>query len=77
VYVSDTFEKKRGFVGLGMQLFNMLAQRFKPVDHVAVVRGNRTLEKPAYHKAAAEGNFYLRGFNHLLLFKKERGPRAK
>ena len=77
LYVSDTFEKKRGFVGLGVQLFNLLAQRFKPVDHVAVVRGNRTLEKPAYHKAAAQGNFYLRGFNHLLLFKKERGPRVK
>ena len=77
VYVSDTFEKKRGFVGLGVQLAQMLGERFKAVDHVAVVRGNRTLEKPAYHKAAAEGNFFLRGFNHLLIFKKERGPRAK
>lgn len=77
VYVSDTFEKKRGFVGLGVQLAQMLGERFKAVDHIAVVRGNRTLEKPAYHKAAAEGNFFLRGFNHLLIFKKERGPRAQ
>ena len=24
------------------------------------------------NRAAADGNFFLRGFNHLLLFKKER-----
>jgi hypothetical protein len=39
---------------------------------MCVVRGARKLEKPAFHKAAAEGNFFLRGFNHLLIFKKER-----
>ena len=33
--------------------------------------GNRKLEKPRFHKTAAEGNFFLRGFNHLLIFKKE------
>jgi len=73
VYVSDTFRKKRGFVGIGARLFVLLEQRFRPIDHVAVVRGNRTLEKPGFHRAAAEGNFFLRGFNHLLIFKKERG----
>jgi len=36
------------------------------------VRGNRKLERPAFHRAAAEGNFFLRGFNHLLIFKQER-----
>jgi len=71
VYVSDSFEKKKGFVGIGARLFSMLEQRFRPIDHVAVVRGNRTLEKPAFHRAAAEGNYFLRGFNHLLIFKKE------
>lgn len=72
VYVSDTFDKRRGFVGIGARLFTMLERRFRPIEHVCVVRGNRTLEKPTYHKAAAEENFFLRGFNHLLLFKKER-----
>ena len=43
----------------------------RPIDHVSVVRGNRKLEKPAFHRAAAEGNFFLRGFQHLLIFKKE------
>jgi DNA modification methylase len=72
VYCGDSFQKQRGFVGIGSRFHTMLAERFRPVDHVAVVRGNRQLEKPAFHRAAAEGNFFLRGFNHLLLFKKER-----
>ena len=71
VYAQDTFKKKRGFVGIGATLFGLLERRFRPVDHVAVVRGNRKLERPRYHKAAAEGNFFLRGFNHLLIFKQE------
>jgi DNA modification methylase len=71
LYVGDTFHKKRGFVGIGAEFYCALRKRFKPIDHIAVVRGNRTLEKPNFHKAAAEGNFFLRGFQHLLLFKKE------
>jgi adenine-specific DNA-methyltransferase len=72
VYCCDTFRKKRGFVGIGATFFSQLAHRFRPVDHVAVVRGNRKLENPNFHRAAAEENFFLRGFNHLLIFKKER-----
>jgi DNA modification methylase len=71
VYCSDSFKKKRGFVGIGSAFYAMLARRFRPVDHVVVVRGNRKLEKPNFHRAAAEQNFFLRGFNHLLIFKKE------
>ena len=71
VYVSDSFKKKKGFVGIGARLFAQLERRFRAVDHVAVVRGNRKLEKPRFHKVAEEGNFFLRGFNHLLIFKKE------
>lgn len=74
VYCSDTYKHKRGFVGIGARLFTLLEKRFKAIDHVAVVRGNRKLEKPAFHKAAEEGNFFLRGFNHLMIFKKERAP---
>lgn len=73
VYVSDSFKKKRGFVGIGARLFVELERRFKAVDHVCVVRGNRKLEKPRFHKVAEEENFFLRGFNHLLVFKKESG----
>ena len=71
VYVSDSFKKKQGFVGIGARFFSMLAERFRPIDHISVVRGNRKLEKPRYHAAAREGNFFMRGFNHLLIFKKE------
>jgi DNA modification methylase len=74
LYCGDSFKKKRGFVGIGATLFTLLAKRFKPVDHIAVVRGNRKLEKPNFHRAAAEENFFLRGFNHLLIFKKEKAP---
>jgi len=72
LYCSDTYKHKRGFVGIGAQFFVLLSKRFKAIDHIAVVRGNRKLEKPNFHKAAEEGNFFLRGFNHLLIFKKER-----
>jgi DNA modification methylase len=71
-YVADSFKKKRGFVGIGARLFTLLERRFRPVDHVAVVRGNRKLEKPRFHRVAEEQNFFLRGFNHLLIFKKDR-----
>ena len=77
VYCGDSFVKKRGFVGIGARLFALLSERFRPVDHVVVVRGNRKLEKPAFHRAAAEENFFLRGFNHLLIFKKEREARER
>jgi DNA modification methylase len=76
VYCGDSFKKKRGFVGIGATLFTLLAQRFRAVDHVAVVRGNRKLENPSFHRAAAEENFFLRGFNHLLIFKKEHSSRG-
>lgn len=69
VYVCDVW-KSQAFVPIAAILSNMLAQRFLPVDHIAVVRGNKDLEKGNYHKAAEEENFFLRGFNHLLIFKK-------
>jgi DNA modification methylase len=74
VLVGDSLKKKRGFVPIGARLCVMLEQRFRAVDHVAVVRGNKKLEAGRFHRAAAEGNFLLRGFHHLLIFKKERGP---
>ncbi len=73
VYVSDSFKNKRGFVPIGTHFMVMLAELFVPVDHIAVVRGNKTMDDPRYHKAALEENFYLRGFNHLLIFRKDEG----
>lgn len=71
MYVSDTFEKKRGFVPIGARLLGQMATRLRIVDHICVTRGNRKLEKPHFHKAAADGNFFLRGHQHLVIAKKE------
>ena len=71
VYVSDSAQKGRDFVPIGVELFSLLRRRFAPVDHVAVVRHNKSLKQRQWHIAAQEGNYYLRGFNHLLIFRKE------
>jgi adenine-specific DNA-methyltransferase len=70
VYVCDYYSKKEGFVPTGAKLSALMAQYFVMMDHVAVVRHNKSLKKGQYHKAAEEGNFFLRGFNHLLIAKK-------
>lgn len=80
IYVSDSWQKREkgdpgsgtgNFMPIGFELFALARQWFKPVDQIAVVRGNAKLERGHWHKAAEEGNFFLRGFNHLLIFKRE------
>lgn len=76
IYVCDVWQK-RGFFPLGYHLFEICMQLgLQPVDHIAVVRHNRTLEMGNYRKAADEQGFFLRGFNHLMLFRKP-SPQAK
>lgn len=70
LYVCDFYNKREGFAPVGFALFDQLAQRFEPIDTVAVVRHNRTLEQGNYHKAAEQQNFFLRGFNYLFLVRK-------
>lgn len=75
VYVSDSWRKHKGstgvFMPIGFELFAILREKFKPVDIVCVVRHNKKLDLGNWRKAAEEGNFFLRGFNYLLLFKKQ------
>jgi DNA modification methylase len=80
LYVSDSWRKRKGddpgsgagvFMPIGFELFSILRRRFKPVDIIAVVRHNQKLARGNWHKAAEEGNFFMRGFNYLLIFKKE------
>ena len=73
ILVSDTFKKKKGFVPIAARLSGLLERRFTAVDHIAVVRGSNKLEDVRYRQAAEEGNFFLRGFNHLLIFQKPGG----
>lgn len=82
IYVCDVFKKDRPFQPLGFELFDLCVNgadgklgEFFPHDIVAVVRHNKTLEMGNYRKAADEGNFLLRGFNYLMLFRK-RAKRA-
>ena len=70
LYVADSFVKGQGFHPIGFDLFQLLRQRFEPVDIISVVRHNKTLEMGNYRKAAEDGNFFLRGFNYLFIMHK-------
>jgi len=71
VYVSDSFRKGKPFMPIGFELFAIMRDRgFAPVDIVAVSRGAEKLQRGNFHRAAEEGNFFLRGFNYLLLMQK-------
>jgi len=74
IYVCDVFQKGKGFFPLGFELFDMARAHFTPVDMVAVVRHNRTLDMGNFRKAADDGGFFLRGFNHLLLLRRNAVP---
>lgn len=70
VYVHDSFEKGKPFMGIGYRMFGMLSERLVPVDGIAIVRHNKTLLRNHFHTAAVEHNYFLRGFGHLLVFYK-------
>lgn len=72
LYVSDSFKKGQPFVPIGFELFAQLLQWFSPVDHICVVRHNKTLKRQHWHTSALEGNYFLRGFNHLFIMKKDK-----
>jgi len=69
-YVCDSFNKRRGFLPIGFELFQRLRRLFVPVDIVAVVRHNKTLDMGNYRRAAEEGDFFLRGFNYLFIMQR-------
>jgi DNA modification methylase len=74
LYVSDSYVKGKGFYPLGFELFAGMKKLFTPVDVISVVRHNKTLEMGNYRRAAEEGNFFLRGFNYLLVMYKPPAP---
>lgn len=79
LYVSDSWRKAKGkgqggvFMPIGFELFAILRDYLEPIDIVCVVRHNTKLQRGNWHKAAEEGNFFLRGFNYLLIARKPRG----
>lgn len=70
LYVSDSFEHKKGFIPIGFRLFSILEKKFNPVDIISVKRYNGKLLRNNWHTAAVENNFYLRGFNYLFIMYK-------
>jgi DNA modification methylase len=76
VYCCDVWDARRGFAPVGLQLLAQMADVVDLVDVVSVVRHNKTLEMGNYHKAARDQNFYLRGFNYLLLGRKPAASRG-
>jgi len=60
------------FMPIGFELFSILREFFVPVDIVCVARHNQKLSRGNWHKAAEEGNFFLRGFNYLFIMKKQK-----
>lgn len=78
LYVSDSFKKGKGlggaadrFMPIGFELFAMMREYFRPIDIISVVRHNQKLSRGNWHKAAEEGNFFMRGYNYLFIMKKE------
>ena len=79
LYVSDSWRKRKGikgggngvFMPIGFELFAIMSRFFRPVDIIAVARGSRKLGRGNWHKAAEEGNFFMRGFNYLFIMKKQ------
>lgn len=74
VYVCDYFERKKGLAPVGFGLFSILTLWLEPIDIVAVTRHNKDLLKGNHHQAAERDNFFLRGFNYLLLARKPPAP---
>ncbi len=77
IYVSDSFKKGKPFMPIGFELFSILRRRFQPVDIIAVVRHNQKLTRNHWQTEAVRGNFFLRGFNYLLIFKKPESSTAR
>jgi len=70
LYVTDSAKKGQALEPIGFELFSILRKFFVPVEIVAVTRHNRTLKRANHHDAAADGNFFIRGFNYLFIMQK-------
>ena len=76
LYVGDSAAKEKSFVPIGFELFRRMQKWFTPVDVVTVVRHNRTLKRERWHDSAADGNYFLRGFNYLFIMHKPKDAQA-
>jgi len=77
LYVSDSWRQDHPFCPIGFELFAIMRRYFVPVDIVAVVRHNRTMKRDHWHRSAALGNYFLRGFNYLIIMRQGDAPQPK
>ncbi|MFM1830980.1 MAG: hypothetical protein RLZZ558_1320 [Planctomycetota bacterium] len=85
IYVSDSWRKRRGqkgggggvFMPIGFELFARMRRLFTMVDVICVVRHNAKLGRQDFAREAVQGNFFLRGFNYLLIGKKVQDERSR
>lgn len=68
--IGDHWRKNTGYIPVGFKIYDMLANYFKPIDVISVVRRNQTSNTGLWHKRAREFNFYLRGFKYLFIMRK-------
>ena len=71
IYICDVWAKKKGFIPIGSVLLMMMSERFRVMDHVCVVRHNKHLKHGSRRSEAVRSNTFMRGFNHLIIAKKE------
>ena len=74
LYVSDSWRQDQPSCAIGFELFQRMCQRWTPIDIVAVVRHNKTMKKGHWHRSAAAGNYFMRGFNYLFIMQKVARP---
>ena len=67
--ISDEYRRHR-FTPVGFKMFDLLANRFEPVDIVVLVRHNDSGMNPMWEHKARERNFFLRGFKYLFIVRK-------
>ena len=70
IYVCDCWSKKEGFVPIGSMLQLIMAERFKLIDHISIVRRNKQLKQGNRRAETIKSNTFMRGFNHLIIAKK-------
>jgi hypothetical protein len=70
--ISDEY-KAGAYVPVGFRLFRLLAERFRPIDTVVLVRHHDRSASPMWEHRARRRNFFLRGFKYLFLLEKPGG----
>lgn len=70
--IGDHWRSSSGYIPVGIRIYRMLEKHFTPVDVVCLARRHQTSNTSIWQERAIKNNFYLRGFKHLFIMKKEK-----